>query len=53
MAVEKVIWWEHKPGKVGQYSSAKVHQTLLVNADGSYSFKEKLNGLEPKEIEGF
>ena len=37
MAVRKVIWWEHKPGKVGQYSSAKVHKTLTVNADGSYS----------------
>lgn len=53
MAVQKVIWWEHAPGKVGQYSSAKVHNSLIVNADGSYSFKKKLDGLEPQEIEGF
>jgi CRISPR-associated protein Csd2 len=52
MAVRKVIWWEHKPGKVGQYSSAKVHKTLTVNTDGSYSLKN-LDGLEPKEIDGF
>jgi CRISPR-associated protein Csd2 len=52
MAVRKVIWWEHKPGKVGQYSSAKVHKTLTVNADGSYSLAN-LDGLEPQPIEGF
>ena len=52
MAVHKVIWWEHKPGKVGQYSSAKVHKTLTVDADGSYSLKN-LDGLMPEEIVGF
>jgi CRISPR-associated protein Csd2 len=52
MAVRKVIWWEHKPGKVGQYSSAKVHKTLTVNADGSYSLNN-LDGLKPQEIDGF
>lgn len=52
MAVRKVIWWEHKPGKVGQYSSAKVHNTLTVNADGSYALAN-LEGLEPQEIDGF
>ncbi|MBN2266868.1 MAG: type I-C CRISPR-associated protein Cas7/Csd2 [Candidatus Babeliaceae bacterium] len=52
MAVKKVIWWEHKPGKVGQYSSAKVHKTLTVNSDGSYSFSN-LAGLTPEEIDGF
>jgi len=53
MAVRKVIWWEHKPGKVGQYSSAKVHKTLTVNADGSHSFATNLDGLKPQEIDGF
>jgi CRISPR-associated protein Csd2 len=53
MAVRKVIWWEHKPGKVGQYSSAKVHKTLTVNADGSYSFNKKWDDLKPQEIDGF
>ena len=35
MAIKKVIWWEHS-SKSGQYSSAKVHQTLQVAADGSF-----------------
>jgi CRISPR-associated protein Csd2 len=52
MAVRKIIWWEHKPGKTGQYSSAKVHKTLTVNADGSYSLNN-LEGLNPQEIDGF
>ncbi len=51
MAVRKVIWWEHNC-KSGQYSSAKVHETLTVNTDGSYSLKN-LDGLEPQEIDGF
>lgn len=52
MAVLKVLWWEHKPGKVGQYSSAKVHKTLTVNADGSCALNN-LDGLAPQEIDGF
>ncbi len=53
MAVKKVIWWEHNC-KSGQYSSAKVHQTLKVNPDGSIEpIKDKLNGLNPEEIDGF
>ncbi len=51
MAVEKVIWWKHN-NKSGQYSSAKVHRTLSVNANGSYKL-ENLNGLIPEEIDGF
>ncbi len=51
MSVEKVIWWEHN-SKAGQYSSAKVHRSLTVRADGSYSL-ESLDGLIPEEIEGF
>ena len=51
MAVQKVIWWEHK-WKAGQYSSAKVHKTLTVKADGNYSLG-KLEGLSPEEIDGF
>lgn len=52
MAVRKVIWWEHN-SKTGQYSSAKVHKTLTVNADGSHSFATNLDGLKPQEIDGF
>jgi CRISPR-associated protein Csd2 len=51
MTVEKVIWWEHN-SKAGQYSSAKVHRTLTVNADGSYELT-KLPGLDAEEIDGF
>ena len=51
MTVEKVIWWEHN-SKAGQYSSAKVHRTLIVNADGSYELT-KLPGLDAEEIDGF
>jgi len=51
MAIEKVIWWKHN-SKSGQYSSAKVHQTLSVIADGSYVL-DNLEGLTPEEIDGF
>jgi CRISPR-associated protein Csd2 len=51
MAVRKVLWWKHN-SKAGQYSSAKVHATLKVQADGSYSL-ENLDGLQPEEIDGF
>ena len=51
MEVVKVIWWKHG-SKSGQYSSAKVHRSLTVNDDGSYSL-QTLDGLTPEEIEGF
>ena len=51
MAVKKVIWWQHN-SKAGQYSSAKVHASLAVNADGSYELKA-LDGLAPEQIAGF
>lgn len=51
MEVLKVIWWQHNC-KAGQYSSAKVHQTLDVAADGSYTLKP-LEKLVPEEIIGF
>lgn len=51
MQVLKVIWWEHNC-KSGQYSSAKVHNTLKVKQEGSYELSN-LNGLTPEEIDGF
>jgi CRISPR-associated protein Csd2 len=51
MSVRKVIWWEHNC-KPGQYSSAKVHKTLTVKTDGSYSLKN-FDDLKPEEIDGF
>lgn len=51
MAVLKVIWWKHN-SKSGQYSSAKVHNSLTVNADGSFNLDD-LDGLAPEVIDGF
>ncbi len=57
MEVVKVIWWRHI-SKAGQYSSAKVHDSLrkILNADGSFdveALKSTLSGLTPEVIEGF
>jgi CRISPR-associated protein Csd2 len=51
MAVTKVFWWKHN-SKAGQYSSAKVHSSLVVNPDGSFELAE-LEGLKPEIIDGF
>lgn len=51
MEILKVIWWEHNCPH-GQYSSAKVHRSLIVNADGTYVLNN-LDGLTPEEIDGF
>lgn len=51
MQIKKVVWWKHNC-KSGQYSSAKVHQSLVVNIDGSYKINELAN-LKPAEIDGF
>jgi CRISPR-associated protein Csd2 len=51
MQVLKVIWCEHT-SKAGQYSSAKVHASIIIGADGGYQLN-KLDGLNYSEIEGF
>ena len=51
MEVLKVIWWKHG-SRAGQYSSAKVHRSLTVKADGSIELTE-LDGLAPEIIDGF
>lgn len=51
MEVLKVFWWQHN-SKSGQYSSAKVHRSLTVRADGSCELAS-LDGLEPEVINGF
>jgi CRISPR-associated protein Csd2 len=51
MEVLKVFWWQHNC-KSGQHSSAKVHRTLSVNPDGSYTLAS-LGNLIPEEINGF
>lgn len=56
MQVKKVIWWEHN-SKSGQYSSAKVHNSLreLLDEKGNFdesALKSALAGLEPQILEG-
>lgn len=51
MQILKVIWWDHGC-KAGKYSSAKVHQSLTVNPDGTYTIAE-LEDLKPQEFSGF
>jgi len=51
MEVLTVVWWQHNC-KAGQYSSAKVHGSLTVAADGSISIAA-LDGLQPEVINGF
>ena len=57
MQVKKMIWWEHN-SKSGQYSSAKVHDSLreLLDEKGNFNesaLKTALSRLEPQIIEGF
>lgn len=51
MEVLKVVWWQHNC-KSGQYSSAKVHRTLSVQADGTITL-DALDGLVPEISDGF
>ena len=57
MQVLSVVWWRHNC-KAGQYSAAKVHDSLrdLLDADGSFdqaALCKALDGLEPDIIHGF
>ena len=57
MSVVNVVWWRHE-SKAGQYSSAKVHESLrgILQTDGSFDvavLKGALPGLEPEIIAGF
>ena len=51
MEVLKVIWWKHA-SRAGQHSSAKVHRSLTVNADGSIEFAT-LEGLSTRDYRRF
>lgn len=51
MEVLKVIWWKHNC-KSGQYSSAKVHGSARIEADGSVEV-HPLDGLVAEIIDGF
>lgn len=57
MQVMKVVWWRHS-SRAGQYSSAKVHNSLrkLLQADGTFDEIElgsALADLVPEVIDGF
>lgn len=57
MAILKVIWWKHS-SKAGQYSAARVHDSLrtLLNDDGTFeeaALRAKFADLEPEIIDGF
>jgi CRISPR-associated protein Csd2 len=48
MRVKHVLWWAHRPGKVGQAGSGQVHDALRVhlNTDGTFD-EEKVRSLLP------
>ena len=53
MAVNTVFWWEHNCAS-GQFSSAKVHKSLTVKPDGTYTLDAAVTpGLAPEIIPGF
>lgn len=57
MQVLSVVWWKHNC-KAGQYSAAKVHDSLrnLLKQDGSFdkgALRQALPRLEPEIIDGF
>lgn len=53
MAVKTVFWWEHNCAS-GQFSSARVHKSLTVKADGAYELDAAATpGLKPEIISGF
>ncbi len=61
MEVKKVYWWKHDT-KIGQYSSAKVHNSIEVALKEGVSYPtcmedyticiNSLEGLEPEQING-
>ncbi len=53
MSVQTVFWWEHNCAS-GQFSAAKVHKSLKVNADGTYALDASATpGFIPEIIPGF
>ncbi|WDU53559.1 type I-C CRISPR-associated protein Cas7/Csd2 [Taylorella equigenitalis] len=50
MEILKLIWWKHD-SKLGKHSSAKVHQSLEVNSDGSFNIND-LSELKLETLDG-
>jgi Cas7 group CRISPR-associated protein Csh2 len=51
--ITKSVSGEGDGSKRSSDSSAKVHRSLIVNPDGTFSFSEELKDLIPEEINGF
>ena len=51
MEVHKVIWWEHNC-KFGQYSSAKVHRSLIVDGDQIKGAADIAGNIQLTPLEG-
>ena len=53
MAIREVLWWRHA-SKTGQYSSARVHQSLRVDPRGEATIDEGATpGLVAERLPGF
>lgn len=59
MEITKLVWWKHSCPS-GDFSSAKVHRSLVVNPDGSmhapvleFKVDERTGSLKPEVIDGF
>jgi len=51
MEVHKVYWWQHNT-KTGQYSSAKVHRTLAIDAENICDVESIKNNIRIEPLEG-
>lgn len=50
ISINKLVWWKHN-NKSGQYSSAKVHNSLKIDTKGNINI-DNLEGLTPQLIDG-
>ena len=50
MEVHKVYWWQHN-SKTGQYSSAKVHRTLHINAEATIEIEDICKNISIDQLE--
>lgn len=51
MVIQKVFWFKHNT-RTGQYSSAKVHDSVRFNKEGNIVIEPLLDGLAPEIIDG-
>lgn len=51
MEVQKVYWWKHNC-KTGQYSSAKVHRSLVIDQEAIHDADDIIPHIQVKPLEG-